>query len=69
MEKPCQPPGGLVDDVATLIPAKWFDDANGLVTRLLADAVQIADRRVRVVIASIRELLSQDGVGLEWYDA
>ena len=68
MDKPNQPLGDLVDDVATLIPAKWFDDANSLVSHLLADAGQIADRRVRVFIAALREMLSQDGVDLEWCD-
>ena len=65
MQKSDQPLGDLVDDVATMIPANWFDDANSLVTHLLADAGQIADRRVRAVIAALRKLLSQDGVGLE----
>ena len=34
MEKPNQPLGDLVDDVAKLIPVKWYDDANSLVTHL-----------------------------------
>eukprot|EP00959_Pyramimonas_sp_CCMP1952_P246030 5142156-Pyramimonas_sp.AAC.1 len=65
MDKPNQPIAELVHDSATLMPAKWFDDANSLVSHLLADAGQVADRRVRVVVASLRELLSQDGVDLE----
>ena len=68
MEKPGQPIMELVHDVAKLIPVKWFDDANSLVSHLLADAGQIADRRVRVVIAALRELLSHDDVDLEWCD-
>ena len=35
---------------------------------LLADAGQIADRRVRAVIAARRELLTHDGVDLERRD-
>ena len=68
MRKPSQPIMELVHDAAELIPVKWFDDANSLVSHLLADAGQIADRRVRVVIAALRELLSHDGVDLEWCD-
>ena len=68
MAKPNQPLGPLVDDAAKLIPVKWFDDAHSLVSHLLADTGQVADRRVRVVVAALRELLQQDGVDLEWCD-
>eukprot|EP00959_Pyramimonas_sp_CCMP1952_P110461 2310867-Pyramimonas_sp.AAC.1 len=54
--------------MATLVPARWHSDTNSWVTHLLADTGQIADRRVRVVIAALREMLSQDGVDLEWCD-
>eukprot|EP00959_Pyramimonas_sp_CCMP1952_P090172 1887676-Pyramimonas_sp.AAC.1 len=55
MQKPDQPLGDLADDEATLISAKWFDDAASLVTHFFADAGQIANRRVQVVIAALRD--------------
>ena len=51
-----------------MLPAKWYDDAHSLVSHLLADAGQIADRRVHVVIAALRELLAREDTFLEWCD-
>ena len=68
MAAPQQPLGPLIDDVGKLIPAVWYDDANSLVTHLLADAGQVSDRRVRVVVAALREMLSRDDTKLEWID-
>ena len=50
------------------MPAMWFDDANGLVSHLLRDAGQVANKRLRVVIAAIRELLVDEEVTLKWVD-
>eukprot|EP00959_Pyramimonas_sp_CCMP1952_P058806 1228165-Pyramimonas_sp.AAC.1 len=58
---PNQTLGDLVEDAAYLIPVKWYDDANSLVSHLFANSGQVADRRVRAVITALRELMSQWG--------
>ena len=46
----------------------WYDDANSLVSHLLKDAGQVANKQLRVVIAALREMLQPDGTNLRWID-
>ena len=58
--------GGLVDGTVGTILVKWLDDAKGLVSHLHNDAGQVSDRRLRVVMAALREMLQQEGASLQW---
>ena len=60
--------GPLLGDAAPVMPVRWIDDAKSLVSHLENDSGQVADRRVRVVIAALREMLVRDGTSLTWVD-
>ena len=61
-------PPRIGDGTAGIMPVKWVDDAKSLASHLQSDAGQVADRRLRVVMASLREMLQQDGATLMWCD-
>ena len=46
---PAQQLGPLLDEVAAVLPAKWFDDAHSLVSHLLADASQVPKPEVEML--------------------
>jgi hypothetical protein len=58
----------LVAGAVDVMPVTWLDDAKSLVTHLHSDAGQVADRRLRVVMAALREMLMQENTTLQWCD-
>ena len=53
---------------AARIPALWLSDSKSLVDVVLKDCGQPSDKRLRIVVANLKQMLQEHGTSLQWID-
>ena len=57
-----------MDGNELLLPVMWYTDAKSLYDVVTRDTSMAADKRLRLILAQLRELIAQPGVRMEWVD-
>lgn len=57
-----------IEDSADMPPAIWLTDSESLVTMIIRDCGRPAAKRLRIVAAGLKQMLSEAGTQLRWID-